>query len=32
MLDPEHATETAKTQAALAALGKLLTVEIRDAA
>ena len=32
MLDPEHATKTAKIQAALAALGKRLAVEIRDAA
>jgi antitoxin HicB len=32
MLDPEHATKTEKIQAALAALGKHMTVEVRDAA
>ena len=32
MLDPEHATKTEKIQAALAALGKRMTVELRDAA
>ena len=32
MLDPEHATKAEKIQAALAALGKLMTVEVRDAA
>ena len=32
MLDPEHATKAEKIQAALAALGKQLTVEVRDAA
>jgi hypothetical protein len=32
MLDPEHVTKTATIQAALAALGKRLTGEIRDAA
>jgi antitoxin HicB len=32
MLDPEHATKAGKIQAALAALGKQLTVEVRDAA
>ena len=32
MLDPEHATRGDKIQAALAALGKQMTVEIRDAA
>src|ERR1700689_2374370 len=32
MLDPEHASKTEKVQAALAALGKQLTVEVRDAA
>ena len=32
MLDPEHATKAEKIQAALAALGKQMTVEIRDAA
>jgi antitoxin HicB len=31
MLDPEHATKAEKIQAALAALGKQLTVEVRDA-
>ncbi len=32
MLDPEHATKAEKIQAALAVLGKQMTVEIRDAA
>jgi hypothetical protein len=32
MLDPEHATKAEKIQAALAALGKQLTVDVRDAA
>ncbi len=32
MLDPEHATKSQKIQTALAALGKQLTVEVRDAA
>jgi antitoxin HicB len=32
MLDPEHATKAEKIQAALATLGKQMTVEIRDAA
>ena len=32
MLDPEHATKAEKIQTALAALGKQLTVEVRDAA
>jgi antitoxin HicB len=32
MLDPEHASKAEKIQAALAALGKQLTVEVRDAA
>jgi len=32
MLDPEHATKAEKVQAALAALGKQMTVEVRDAA
>jgi len=32
MLDPEHATKAERIQAALAALGKLMTVEVRDAA
>jgi antitoxin HicB len=32
MLDPHHATKAEKIQAALAALGKQLTVEVRDAA
>jgi len=32
MLDPEHATKAEKIQAALAALGKQMTVEVRDAA
>ena len=32
MLDPEHATKAEKIQAALAALGKQITVEVRDAA
>lgn len=32
MLDPEHASKAQKIQAALAALGKQLTVEVRDAA
>jgi antitoxin HicB len=31
MLDPEHATKAEKVQAALAALGKQMTVEVRDA-
>jgi hypothetical protein len=32
MLDPEHASKVEKIQAALAALGKQITVEVRDAA
>jgi antitoxin HicB len=32
MLDPQHATKMEKIQAALAALGKHMTVELRDAA
>jgi antitoxin HicB len=32
MLDPAHATKAEKIQAALAALGKQMTVEVRDAA
>jgi antitoxin HicB len=32
MLDPEHATKAKKIQAALAALGKQMTVEVRDTA
>ncbi|MEP7362955.1 MAG: type II toxin-antitoxin system HicB family antitoxin [Acidobacteriota bacterium] len=32
MLDPEHATKAEKIQAALAALGKQMTLEVRDAA
>jgi len=32
MLNPEHATNAKKIQAALAALGKQMTVEVRDAA
>ena len=32
MLDPRHATRAEKIQAALAALGKQMTVEMRDAA
>lgn len=32
MLDPQHATKAEKIQAALAALGKHLSVEVRDAA
>jgi antitoxin HicB len=32
MLDPEHATKAERIQAALAALGKQMTVEVRDAA
>jgi antitoxin HicB len=32
MLDPEHATNAKNIQAALAALGKQMTVEVRDAA
>jgi antitoxin HicB len=32
MLDPEHATKAEKIQAALAALSKQMTVEVRDAA
>jgi hypothetical protein len=32
MLDPEHATKAEKIQAALAVLGKHMTVEVRDAA
>ena len=32
MLDPGHATKAEKIQAALAVLGKQLTVEVRDAA
>ena len=32
MLDPEHASKAEKIQAALAALGKQMTVEVCDAA
>ena len=32
MLDPEHGSKPARIQAALAALGKQVTVEVRDAA
>ncbi len=32
MLDPKHATKAEKIQAALAVLGKQMTVEVRDAA
>ena len=32
MLDPEHASKAERIQAALAALGKQMTVEVRDAA
>jgi antitoxin HicB len=32
MLDPQHASKTERIQAALAALGKQMTVEVRDAA
>lgn len=32
MMDPRHATEAEKIQAALAVLGKQMTVEVRDAA
>jgi antitoxin HicB len=32
MLDPEHATKADRIQAALAVLGKQITVEVRDAA
>ena len=32
MLDPEHASKVEKIQAALAALGKQMTVDVRDAA
>jgi hypothetical protein len=32
MLDPQHATKAEKIQGALAALGKRMTVEVRDAA
>ncbi len=32
ILDPQHATKAEKIQAALAALGKQMTVEVRDAA
>jgi hypothetical protein len=32
LLDPEHASKAEKIQAALAALGKQMTVEVRDAA
>ncbi len=32
MLDPEHASKPEKIQAALTALGKRMTVEVRDAA
>ncbi len=32
MLDPEHATRAEKIQSALAALGKQMTVEVRNAA
>ena len=32
MLDPEHASKAERIQAALAALGKQMTVDVRDAA
>ena len=32
MLDPKHASKAEKIQAALAVLGKQMTVEVRDAA
>ena len=32
MMDPRHATKAEKIQAALAVLGKQMTVEVRDAA
>ena len=32
MLDPEHASKAEKIQAAMAAMGKQMTVEVRDAA
>jgi len=32
MLDPKHASKAGKIQAALAALGTQMTVEVRDAA
>ena len=32
MLDPEHASKPARIEAALAALGKQITLEVRDAA
>ncbi len=32
MLDPKHATKAEKIQAALAVLGKQMTVEVRDVA
>jgi antitoxin HicB len=32
MLDPQHATKAERIQAALAVLGKQMTVEVRDAA
>jgi len=32
MLDPEHASKAERIQAALAAMGKHLTIEVRDAA
>jgi hypothetical protein len=32
MLDPQHATKAEKIQAALAALGKQMTLQVRDAA
>lgn len=32
MLDPEHASKAGRIQAALAALGKQMTLEVRDAA
>jgi antitoxin HicB len=32
MLDPKHATKAERIQAALAVLGKQMTVEVRDAA
>ena len=32
MMDPQHATKAEKIQAALAVLGKQMTVEVRDAA
>jgi len=32
MLDPKHASKAERVQAALAVLGKQMTVEVRDAA